>query len=33
MSWTPDQPMVSINNVHKAFGSLEVLKGVSFDIM
>ncbi len=33
MSWTPDQPMVSINNVHKAFGSLEVLKGISFDIM
>ncbi len=33
MSWTPDQPMVSINNVHKAFGALEVLKGVSFDIM
>ena len=33
MSWTPDQPMVSINNVHKAFGELEVLKGVSFDVM
>ena len=33
MSWTPDQPMVSIKDVHKAFGSLEVLKGVSFDIM
>ncbi|MEO0329666.1 MAG: amino acid ABC transporter ATP-binding protein [Pseudomonadota bacterium] len=33
MNWTPDQPMVSIKNVHKAFGSLEVLKGVSFDVM
>lgn len=33
MSWTPDQPMVSIKDVHKAFGSLEVLKGVSFDVM
>ena len=33
MSWTPDQPMVSIKNVHKAFGELEVLKGVSFDVM
>ena len=33
MSWTPDQPMVSIKNVHKAFGELEVLKGVSFNIM
>jgi len=31
--WTPDQPMVSIQNVHKSFGDLEVLKGVSFDIM
>ncbi len=31
--WTPDQPMVSINNVHKSFGDLEVLKGVSMDIM
>lgn len=33
MSWTPDQPMVSIKDVHKAFGELEVLKGVSFDVM
>ena len=31
--WTPDQPMVSIRDVHKSFGSLEVLKGVSMDIM
>ena len=31
--WTPDQPMVSIKDVHKSFGDLEVLKGVSFDIM
>ncbi len=31
--WTPDQPMVSIQDVHKSFGDLEVLKGVSFDIM
>ena len=33
MNWTPDQPMVSIKNVHKAFGELEVLKGVSLDVM
>lgn len=33
MSWTPNQPMVSIKNVHKAFGDLEVLKGVSLDVM
>jgi polar amino acid transport system ATP-binding protein len=32
-SWTPDQPMVSIKDVHKSFGDLEVLKGVSMDVM
>jgi polar amino acid transport system ATP-binding protein len=32
-NWTPDQPMVSIRDVHKSFGELEVLKGVSMDIM
>lgn len=31
--WTPDQPIVSIHNVHKSFGELEVLKGVSINIM
>ena len=31
--WTPDQPMVSIKDVHKSFGDLEVLKGVSLDVM
>ena len=31
--WTPDQPMVSIKDVHKSFGDLEVLKGVSMDVM
>lgn len=33
MSWTPSDPMVSIKNVHKSFGELEVLKGVSLDVM
>ncbi|HMB48188.1 MAG TPA: amino acid ABC transporter ATP-binding protein [Afifellaceae bacterium] len=33
MSWTEDQPMVSIRDVHKSFGNLEVLKGVSLDVM
>ncbi|MDX1402548.1 MAG: ATP-binding cassette domain-containing protein, partial [Kiloniellales bacterium] len=33
MAWTADQPIVSIKNVHKSFGALEVLKGVSFDVM
>ncbi len=32
-NWTPDQPMVSIKDVHKSFGALEVLKGVSMDVM
>ncbi|MGK0272171.1 MAG: polar amino acid transport system ATP-binding protein [Cocleimonas sp.] len=32
MSWDDSKPMVSIKNVHKAFGDLEVLKGVSMDI-
>lgn len=32
-AWTPDQPIVSIKDVHKSFGELEVLKGVSMDIM
>lgn len=33
MSWTPDQPIISIQNVRKSFGALEVLKGVSLDVM
>lgn len=32
-NWTPDQPMVSATDVHKSFGELEVLKGVSMDVM
>jgi len=31
--WTPKQPMVSIKDLHKSFGDLEVLKGVSMDVM
>ena len=33
MTWTDDQPMVSVKGVHKSFGELEVLKGVSLDVM
>ncbi len=33
MNWTENQPMVSIKDVHKSFDKLEVLKGVSFDVM
>ncbi len=32
MSWTPDQPIVSLCDVHKSFGPLEVLKGVSMNV-
>lgn len=32
-SWTPDQPIVSLKNVRKSFGELEVLKDISIDVM
>jgi polar amino acid transport system ATP-binding protein len=32
-TWTPEQPIVSCRDVHKSFGSLEVLKGISLDLM
>jgi len=32
-NWTLEQPIVSLNNVFKSFGELEVLKGISFDVM
>ena len=33
MTWTHTDPMVSIRNVHKSFGDLKVLNGVSLDVM
>ncbi|MEM8537149.1 MAG: amino acid ABC transporter ATP-binding protein [Pseudomonadota bacterium] len=33
MTWTADQPIVSLKDVRKSFGDLEVLKGVSLDVM
>ncbi|MDG1010846.1 MAG: amino acid ABC transporter ATP-binding protein [Amylibacter sp.] len=33
MTWTPEKPIVSLKDVHKSFGALEVLKGVSIDVM
>ena len=33
MVWDESQPMVSIKDVYKSFGKLEVLKGVSLDVM
>ncbi len=32
MAWTPDQPMVSVKDVHKSFGDLEVINGISMDV-
>ncbi|MEM0991038.1 MAG: amino acid ABC transporter ATP-binding protein [Pseudomonadota bacterium] len=32
-AWSADQPIVSLKDVHKSFGDLQVLKGVSFDVM
>jgi polar amino acid transport system ATP-binding protein len=32
-AWTKKDPIVSIQDVHKSFGDLEVLKGVSLDVM
>jgi len=33
MNWTPSDPMVSLKDVHKSFGNLKVLNGVSLDVM
>ncbi|WP_237685035.1 amino acid ABC transporter ATP-binding protein [Szabonella alba] len=33
MPWTPDQPIISLKNVHKSFGQTEVLRGISMDVM
>ncbi len=30
--WTVDMPILSLQDVHKSFGNLEVLKGVSMDV-
>jgi polar amino acid transport system ATP-binding protein len=33
MPWTPDRPLVEMRDVHKTFGALEVLKGISLNVM
>ena len=33
MAWTPDQPLVSVRDVHLAFGAVQVLNGISLDVM
>ena len=32
-NWTPEQPIVEIRDLHKSFGAVEVLKGVSLSAM
>src|SRR5215510_4401331 len=32
-SWTPEQPLVRLRDVHKAFGANVVLGGITFDVM
>jgi polar amino acid transport system ATP-binding protein len=33
MAWTPDQPLIRMRNVHKTFGALTILNGISLDVM
>jgi polar amino acid transport system ATP-binding protein len=33
MTWTPDRPLLEMRDVHKTFGALEVLKGISLNVM
>ena len=33
MTWAPDRPLVEMRDVHKTFGALEVLKGISLNVM
>jgi len=33
MVWTPDQPLIRMRDVHKKFGALTILNGVSLDVM
>jgi polar amino acid transport system ATP-binding protein len=33
MVWEPDQPLVRLHDVHKSFGTIEVLAGISLDVM
>ena len=33
MTWTAEKPIVALKDVRKSFGTLEVLKGISIDVM
>lgn len=32
-AWSPEQPLVRLIDVHQSFGKVEVLKGISLDVM
>jgi polar amino acid transport system ATP-binding protein len=32
MAWTPDQPLIGLRDVHKSFGAVAVLEGITFDV-
>jgi polar amino acid transport system ATP-binding protein len=33
MGWTPDQPLIRMRDVHKSFGDVRVLNGISLEVM
>jgi polar amino acid transport system ATP-binding protein len=33
MLWTPDQPLIRMRDIHKTFGALMILNGISLDVM
>src|SRR3984893_201689 len=33
MTWTPDQPLIRMRDVHKSFGVVPVLSGISLEVM
>ena len=33
MAWTPDRPLIRMRDVHKSFGAVQVLNGISLDVM
>jgi polar amino acid transport system ATP-binding protein len=33
MAWTPDQPLIRMRDVHKSFGAVQVLNGISLEVM
>ncbi|KAA3509307.1 amino acid ABC transporter ATP-binding protein [Agrobacterium vitis] len=32
-NWSPDKPIVALQDVHKSFGTFEVLKGITMEVM